>query len=209
MLKFTSSGTLATFQVTSGFHVGNSRYIITESSIEQCCVSARTGQRSEKVIWLNWKLRPLPGWFWVRRFSGWVGSNLTFRTVTSQRTAHSAPEHLDPQPTLPNSYLGSWSLCTCSSWSCWYIKMSSSSSIWDTIIEYLSLSTIWNYLQATLLGETSAPQQTNLGPLDNLAPAVQVILGISFLILLGVGMYALWKRSVQSIQVILFCYGEI
>ncbi|KAB0388080.1 transmembrane and coiled-coil domain-containing protein 2 [Muntiacus reevesi] len=81
--------------------------------------------------------------------------------------------------------------------------MSSSSSIWDTIIDYLSLSTIWNYLQATLLGETSAPQQTNLGPLDNLAPAVQVILGISFLILLGVGMYALWKRSVQSIQKIL------
>ncbi|XP_068818679.1 transmembrane and coiled-coil domain-containing protein 2 [Capricornis sumatraensis] len=81
--------------------------------------------------------------------------------------------------------------------------MSSSSSIWDAIIDYLSLSSIWNYLQATLLGETSVPQETNWGPLDNLAPAVQVILGISFLILLGVGMYALWKRSVQSIQKIL------
>lgn len=48
------------------------------------------------------------------------------------------------------------------------------------------------------------PQQTNLGPLDNLAPALQVVLGIFFLILLGVGVYALWKQSVRSIQVILF-----
>lgn len=53
------------------------------------------------------------------------------------------------------------------------------------------------------------PQQTSLGLLDNLAPAVQVILEISFLILLGIGVYALWKRSVQSIQVILFRYREI
>ncbi|XP_006188104.1 transmembrane and coiled-coil domain-containing protein 2 [Camelus dromedarius] len=75
-----------------------------------------------------------------------------------------------------------------------------SSSIWNIIIDSLSLSSIWNYLQAILLGETSAPQQTNLGLLDNLAPAVQVVLGISFLILLGIGIYALWKRSVQSIQ---------
>eukprot|EP00069_Balaena_mysticetus_P017146 bmy_02081T0 len=81
--------------------------------------------------------------------------------------------------------------------------MSPLSSIWDIIIDYLSLSSIWNYLQATFLGETSVPQQTNLGLLDNLAPAVQVILGISFLILLGIGVYALWKRSVQSIQKIL------
>ena len=90
-----------------------------------------------------------------------------------------------------------------------FIKMSSPSSAWDVIIDYLSLSSIWKYLQATLMGETSVPQQTNLGRLDNLAPAVQVLLGISFLILLGIGVYALWKRSVQSIQVMLFCYGEI
>uniref|UniRef100_A0A8C3WMV4 Transmembrane and coiled-coil domains 2 n=1 Tax=Catagonus wagneri TaxID=51154 RepID=A0A8C3WMV4_9CETA len=81
--------------------------------------------------------------------------------------------------------------------------MSSSSSVRDVIVDYLSLSSIWNYLQATLMGETSVPQQTNLGLLDNLAPAVQVLLGISFLILLGIGVYALWKRSVQSIQKIL------
>lgn len=53
------------------------------------------------------------------------------------------------------------------------------------------------------------PQQARLGLLDNLVPALQVILGISFLILLGIGVYALWKRSVQSIQVILFRYREI
>ncbi|XP_021540099.1 transmembrane and coiled-coil domain-containing protein 2 [Neomonachus schauinslandi] len=79
----------------------------------------------------------------------------------------------------------------------------SSSSVWDNIIDYLSLSSIWNWLQASLLGETSPPQQTNLGLLDNFAPTVQVILGISFLLLLGIGVYALWKRSVQSIQKIL------
>lgn len=83
--------------------------------------------------------------------------------------------------------------------------MSPLSSIWDII----SLSSIWNYLQATFLGETSVPQQARLGLLDNLVPALQVILGISFLILLGIGVYALWKRSVQSIQVILFRYREI
>lgn len=124
-----------------------------------------------------------------------------------------APEHLGSQATLPNAYLGSWSLCTCSSWSCCLIKMStyfsSSSSVWDNVVDYLSLSSIWNWLQATLLGETSPPQQTNLGLLDNLGPTVQVILGISFLLLLGIGVYAMWKRSVQSIQVILFCYRGI
>lgn len=115
------------------------------------------------------------------------------------------PEHPGSQATLPSSYLGSWSLCTCSSWSCCLTEMStSSSSIWNTITDYLSLSSIWNWLQAALLGETSVPQQTNLGPLDNLAPALQVVLGIFFLILLGVGVYALWKQSVRSIQVILF-----
>ncbi|XP_039111888.1 transmembrane and coiled-coil domain-containing protein 2 isoform X1 [Hyaena hyaena] len=80
---------------------------------------------------------------------------------------------------------------------------SSSSSVWGNLIEYLSLSSVWNWLQATLLGETSPPQQTNFGILDTLAPTVQVILGISFLLLLGVGVYALWKRSVRSIQKIL------
>uniref|UniRef100_A0A673TYP4 Transmembrane and coiled-coil domains 2 n=1 Tax=Suricata suricatta TaxID=37032 RepID=A0A673TYP4_SURSU len=80
---------------------------------------------------------------------------------------------------------------------------SSSSSVWDNLVEYLSLSSIWNWLQATLLGETNPPQQTNFGVLDTLAPAVQVILGISFLLFLGIGVYALWKRSVRSIQKIL------
>ncbi|XP_045715543.1 transmembrane and coiled-coil domain-containing protein 2 [Phyllostomus hastatus] len=74
-----------------------------------------------------------------------------------------------------------------------------SSSIWDKI-DYASLSSAWNWLQATFLGETGVPQQTNLGLLGYLAPAVQVILKISFLTLLGIGLYALWKRSVQSFQ---------
>uniref|UniRef100_A0A2K6R7K3 Transmembrane and coiled-coil domains 2 n=1 Tax=Rhinopithecus roxellana TaxID=61622 RepID=A0A2K6R7K3_RHIRO len=74
----------------------------------------------------------------------------------------------------------------------------SSSSNWDNLLD--SLSTVWNSIQASFLGETSAPQQTNLGLLDNLAPAVQIILRISFLILLAIGIYALWKRSIQSIQ---------
>ncbi|KAL4662956.1 hypothetical protein H8957_016003, partial [Semnopithecus entellus] len=79
------------------------------------------------------------------------------------------------------------------------IKMStSSSSNWDNLLD--SLSTVWNWIQASFLGETSAPQQTNLGLLDNLAPAVQIILRISFLILLAIGIYALWKRSIRSIQ---------
>uniref|UniRef100_A0A8C9I6R0 Transmembrane and coiled-coil domains 2 n=1 Tax=Piliocolobus tephrosceles TaxID=591936 RepID=A0A8C9I6R0_9PRIM len=74
----------------------------------------------------------------------------------------------------------------------------SSSSNWDNLLD--SLSTVWNWIQASFLGETSAPQQTNLGLLDNLAPAVQIILRISFLILLAIGIYALWKRSIRSIQ---------
>ncbi|XP_012502143.1 PREDICTED: transmembrane and coiled-coil domain-containing protein 2 [Propithecus coquereli] len=77
---------------------------------------------------------------------------------------------------------------------------SPSLSTWDSLLDSLSLSTIWNWIQANFLGETSAPQQTNLGILDNLAPAVQTILGISFLIVLGIGLYTLWKRSVRSIQ---------
>lgn len=169
------------------------------------------GLVKDQIKWYDWTEHSghcLVGFEWEGSVGGWEASwPLEQWHHKEQLTV--APEHLDPQATLPNSYPGSWSLCTCSSWSCWYIKMSSSSSIWDAIIDYLSLSSIWNYLQATLLGETSVPQETNWGPLDNLAPAVQVILGISFLILLGVGMYALWKRSVQSIQVILFCYGEI
>ncbi|KAM7100114.1 transmembrane and coiled-coil domain-containing protein 2 [Molossus nigricans] len=76
---------------------------------------------------------------------------------------------------------------------------SPSSSPWD-IIDYVSLSSIWNWLQTTLLGETNVTQQTNLGLLDNVAPALQVILGIFFLILLGIGLYTLWKRSVRSFQ---------
>uniref|UniRef100_A0A8C7B6L2 Transmembrane and coiled-coil domains 2 n=1 Tax=Neovison vison TaxID=452646 RepID=A0A8C7B6L2_NEOVI len=79
----------------------------------------------------------------------------------------------------------------------------SSSPVWNSIVDYLSLSSIWNWLQASLLGDTSPPQQTNLGLLDNLAPTVQVILGIFFLLLLAIGVYALWKRSIQSIQKIL------
>ncbi|XP_036303546.1 transmembrane and coiled-coil domain-containing protein 2 [Pipistrellus kuhlii] len=79
---------------------------------------------------------------------------------------------------------------------------SPSSSIWDTI-DYASLSSIWNWLQATFLGQTSVTQQTNLGLLDNLAPALQVALGIFFLIFLAVGLYALWKRSIRSIQSLL------
>uniref|UniRef100_A0A2K5YX83 Transmembrane and coiled-coil domains 2 n=2 Tax=Cercopithecinae TaxID=9528 RepID=A0A2K5YX83_MANLE len=74
----------------------------------------------------------------------------------------------------------------------------SSFSNWDNLLD--SLSTVWNWIQASFLGETSAPQQTNLGLLDNLAPAVQIILRISFLILLAIGIYALWKRSIRSIQ---------
>ncbi|KAM5322257.1 transmembrane and coiled-coil domain-containing protein 2 [Glossophaga mutica] len=73
------------------------------------------------------------------------------------------------------------------------------SSLWDKI-DYVSLSSIWNWLQATFLGETGVPQQTNSGLLDYFAPAVQVILRILFLILLGAGLYALWKRSIQSFQ---------
>ncbi|XP_006867648.1 PREDICTED: transmembrane and coiled-coil domain-containing protein 2 [Chrysochloris asiatica] len=75
-----------------------------------------------------------------------------------------------------------------------------STSSWDDIIEALSLSTIWNWLQATFLGESSEPQQTNLGILHNIVPALQVILRICFFILLTIGLYALSKRSIQSIQ---------
>ncbi|XP_006165006.1 transmembrane and coiled-coil domain-containing protein 2 isoform X2 [Tupaia chinensis] len=79
----------------------------------------------------------------------------------------------------------------------------SSPSSWDGLLDSLSLNTIWNWIQATFLGETSTPQQMNLGLLENLAPAVQVILGVSFLLLLAIGLYALWKRSVRSIQALL------
>ncbi|KAI6056524.1 transmembrane and coiled-coil domain-containing protein 2 [Marmota monax] len=80
---------------------------------------------------------------------------------------------------------------------------SPSSSTWDNLLDSLSLGTIWNWLQATFLGETNVPQQTNLGLLENLAPAVQIALRICFLILLAVGLIVLWKRSVRSIQKIL------
>ncbi|XP_004450689.1 transmembrane and coiled-coil domain-containing protein 2 [Dasypus novemcinctus] len=75
-----------------------------------------------------------------------------------------------------------------------------SSFSWE---DYFSLNTIWNWLQATFLGESNLPQQTNSGLLDTIAPTVQVILGTFFVILLTIGLYALWKRSVQSIQKIL------
>lgn len=61
-------------------------------------------------------------------------------------------------------------------------------SSWDNLLNALARSSIWNWLQATFVGETAVPQPTNLGLLDNLAPAVQVILGISFLILLAIGL---------------------
>ncbi|KAF6345848.1 transmembrane and coiled-coil domains 2 [Rhinolophus ferrumequinum] len=80
---------------------------------------------------------------------------------------------------------------------------SPSSSVWDNILDYDSLSSIWNWLQASLQGKTRAPQQTNLGLLDNFASAVQVILRTFFFILLGIGLYTLWKRSVRSMQKIL------
>ncbi|XP_007536148.1 transmembrane and coiled-coil domain-containing protein 2 [Erinaceus europaeus] len=80
---------------------------------------------------------------------------------------------------------------------------SSSPSFLDYIVDYLSLGTVWNWLQSSLLGETSEPQQTNLGILENIAPTVQVILGIFFLTLLVIGLYALWKRSIRSLQKIL------
>ncbi|XP_008063696.1 transmembrane and coiled-coil domain-containing protein 2 [Carlito syrichta] len=78
-----------------------------------------------------------------------------------------------------------------------------SSSIWDNLLASLSLSAIWNWIQASFLGETSASQQTNSGLIGTLAPVVQVILAITFSIMLGIGLYTLWKRSVRSIQKIL------
>ncbi|XP_051027718.1 transmembrane and coiled-coil domain-containing protein 2 [Acomys russatus] len=74
------------------------------------------------------------------------------------------------------------------------------SSSWDNLLNALARSSVWNWLQATFMGETNVPQPTNLGVLDNLAPAVQIILAVSFLILLVIGLFALWKRSVRSIQ---------
>ncbi|KFO32522.1 transmembrane and coiled-coil domain-containing protein 2 [Fukomys damarensis] len=84
--------------------------------------------------------------------------------------------------------------------------MSSSSpsySTWDNLLDSLSPNMIWNWIQTTFLGETTMPQQTNLGLIDNLASVVQVILRVSFFILLGVGLIALWKRSIRSLQKIL------
>ncbi|XP_008820258.1 transmembrane and coiled-coil domain-containing protein 2 [Nannospalax galili] len=76
----------------------------------------------------------------------------------------------------------------------------SSSSSWDNLLNALAQSSAWTWLQATFIGETTVPQPTNSGILDNLASAVQIILGISFLTLLVLGLFALWKRSVRSIQ---------
>ncbi|XP_004591592.1 transmembrane and coiled-coil domain-containing protein 2 [Ochotona princeps] len=80
---------------------------------------------------------------------------------------------------------------------------SSSSFTWDNLLDSLSLNTIWNWIQAVFPGDAGSPQTDNLGILDNLAPAVQVILGICFLALLAIGLYSLWKRSVRSIQKVL------
>ncbi|XP_004614364.1 transmembrane and coiled-coil domain-containing protein 2 [Sorex araneus] len=80
---------------------------------------------------------------------------------------------------------------------------SPSSSFTDYILDISSLNSIWNWLQSTLLGETNEPQSTNLGMIDYLAPAVQVVLGICFLVVLVIGIYTLWKRSVRSLQKIL------
>lgn len=156
------------------------------------------------------ELKTQASWFWVRRFTKWVGSKLTFGTVTSQSTAHNGSNARPPTQAATLTQI--WSLCTCSSCGCCLIKMSTfspSSSVWDNILDYDSLNSIWNWLQATLLGKTRAPQQTNLGLLDNFASAVQVILRTFFFVLLGIGLYTLWKRSVRSMQVIFFCYGEI
>ncbi|XP_037355454.1 transmembrane and coiled-coil domain-containing protein 2 [Talpa occidentalis] len=80
---------------------------------------------------------------------------------------------------------------------------SPSPSLSDQILEILSRSTIWNWLQSTLMGESGEPQQTNYGIIEKLAPTVQVVLGAIFIMLLTIGIYALWKRSVRSIQNIL------
>ncbi|XP_005395337.1 PREDICTED: transmembrane and coiled-coil domain-containing protein 2 [Chinchilla lanigera] len=83
------------------------------------------------------------------------------------------------------------------------MSSSPSYSTWDNLLDSLSLNMIWNWIQTTFLGETTVPQQTNLGLIDNFAPVVQLILRVSFFILLGLGLLALWKRSVRSIQKIL------
>lgn len=173
-----------------------------------CCASTRTCQRSEKALWLNWKPRPV-GFEWEGSLSEWEAS------WPLELWHHKARLTMAPVPGLPPRPLSLtqiWSLCTCSSWGCCLTKMSTfspSSSVWDNILDYDSLSSIWNWLQATLQGKTRAPQQTNLGLLDNFASAVQVILRTFFFVLLGIGLYTLWKRSVRSMQVIFFCYGEI
>jgi hypothetical protein len=152
-----------------------------------------------------------PGWLVLREEGRRVGEKQADPwNGDITKTAHNASEHLGYWTTVPNSSLDSRTLCTCSSWNCCF-KMSPPPplpSTWDNLLDSLSLGTIWNWLQATFLGESNVSQQTNLGILDNLGPAVQVILGISFLILLAIGLFALWKRSVRSIQVVLFCYRE-
>lgn len=183
-------------------------FFFTESAIGRCCARARNCRRSEKVIrelktqastWLVLSEGSLGEW----------GASCPLEWWHHKVQLTVALEHLASQVTSLKSHRGSWSLCTCSSWSSCFIKMSTPPpSIWDKI-DYVSLSSIWNWLQATFLGETGVPQQTNLGLLGYLAPTVQVILGISFLSLLGAGLYALWKRSIHSFQVILFCYREI
>ncbi|XP_003462335.1 transmembrane and coiled-coil domain-containing protein 2 [Cavia porcellus] len=80
------------------------------------------------------------------------------------------------------------------------MSSSPSYSTWDNLLDSLSLNMIWNWIQTTFLGETAMPQQTNLGLIENLAPVIQTILRISFFILLAIGLFALWKRSIRSLQ---------
>ncbi|XP_004641131.1 transmembrane and coiled-coil domain-containing protein 2 [Octodon degus] len=83
------------------------------------------------------------------------------------------------------------------------MSSSPSYSNWDNLLDSVSLNMIWNWIQTTFLGETTMTQQTNLGMIDHFAPVVQLILRVSFFILLALGLFALWKRSVRSLQKIL------
>ncbi|XP_049631032.1 transmembrane and coiled-coil domain-containing protein 2 [Suncus etruscus] len=80
---------------------------------------------------------------------------------------------------------------------------SPSSSFMNNILDASTLNSIWNWLQSTLLGEFNETQSKNAGLIDHLAPIVQVVLKVCFLVVLVIGIYALWKRSMQSLQNIL------
>ncbi|KAM5247154.1 transmembrane and coiled-coil domain-containing protein 2 [Ctenodactylus gundi] len=80
---------------------------------------------------------------------------------------------------------------------------SPSSSTWAYLLDSLSLNTVWSWIQTTILGEKIEPQQISVGLVDNLIPVMQNILRVSFLALLAIGLFVLWKRSVRSLQKIL------